>query len=178
MKRYILILFIILLFLPSCGKTNDGSKNSGTATINNVLNWDNTRQTWFSYGFLFSSGKLVSILDTPSPDITVDNDGTLGDIRLLDNNFSDSFFKAGEFSSSKSAIQAFDSLMKPVVLQWVVWADSLKPNQIWLYKSGSSHYSKLRIISTDSEVRSNKNYAECTFEWVYQPDGSLTFPGK
>jgi hypothetical protein len=64
------------------------------------------------------------------------------------------------------------------VTQWVVWADSLKPNQVWLYKSGNDHFSKLRIVSTVSEVRNNWNYAECTFEWVYQPDGTLTFTGK
>jgi hypothetical protein len=177
MKRYIPILFIVLFFLPSCRKTVD-NPTSGTATINNVLKMDPVLQDYYSYGFLFSAGNLVSTHNTPPPDISVDNNGTLGDIRLLDNNLLDSFFKAGDFADTRSARQAFDSLMIPVVKPYVVWADSIKPNQVWIFKTGDEHYAKLRIISTDSKVLDNRNYAECTFEWVYQLNGSLTFPGK
>jgi hypothetical protein len=56
--------------------------------------------------------------------------------------------------------------------------DSIRNNQIWIYRSGSENYSKFRIISTKSEPGNMRDYAECTFEWVYQPDGTLTFPGK
>jgi hypothetical protein len=72
----------------------------------------------------------------------------------------------------------FYNLTSFTVPEWKVWADSVMPNQIWIYRSGTEHYAKIRIISTVSETRSGHDYAECTFEWVYQPDGTLTFPGK
>jgi hypothetical protein len=177
MKRYILILFIALFFLPSCKKTVD-NPTSGTATINNVLKMDPVIQDYYSYGFLFSAGKLVTSHGTPPPDINIINDGSLGNLIFEANNLENSFYRVGQFSSAATAKSVFDNLTAPAVMQWVASADSLKENQIWLYKSGNDHYSKLRIISTVSEVRESRNYAECTFEWVYQPDGSLTFPGK
>jgi len=166
-----------LFFLPSCNKTDD-NPNSGTATINNVLNLDPVLQDYYSIGFLFSAGKLVSSHETPPPDINILNDGTLENLIFEANNLDNSFYKVGQYSNSSTAKNVFDTLAAPVVQQWVEWADLLKPNQVWLYKSGNEHYSKLRIISTVSEIRDFRDYAECTFEWAYQPDGSLTFPGK
>jgi len=177
MKRNILILLFTVFLLPSCRKVND-IPTSGTATINNNSHLDQTLQTYTYDGFLFSAGKLVSILGTPPPDITLINDGTLQNLILEADNLENSFFKVGQYSNVSSANNVFDTLTAPIVMQWVVWADSLKPNQVWLYKSGNEHYAKLRIISLVSEVRDSRNYAECNFEWVYQPDGSLTFPGK
>ncbi|MGA1977566.1 MAG: hypothetical protein ABSG89_06885 [Bacteroidales bacterium] len=175
MRRIPAILFLFIITLPACNKGNENS-SSGTATINNTLYMDQSLQTYYSYGFLFSSGKLVSILNTPPPDITINNDGTLGDLRLEADNFDNSFYKVGQYPDATTAKEVFDTLVSPTVLQWVVWADSLNSNQVWLYKSGNEHYSKIRIVSTISEVRDSLDYAECTFQWVYQPNGSLTFP--
>lgn len=182
MKRYILILFIALFFLPSCKKPFD-IPTSGTATINNILKLDPVLQDYYSLGFLFSAGELVSSHNTPPPDINIINDGTLKNLIFEADNRENSFYKVGQYSNSVTAKNVFDTLVSPVVLQWVVWADSLKENQVWLYKSGNEYYSKLRIISTLSqkrkaEVGDSIIYSECTFEWAYQPDGSLTFPGK
>ena len=174
MKRSLVIILLLALLPAGCRKGND-TKTSGTVTIDNRLYGT---MDYYALGFSFSKDSKISTHGNPGPDITIDNDGTLGDVRLLDNNFLDSFYKAGEFSDATSASQAFDMLMIPVVKQYVVWADSIKPNQIWIFKTGDDHYAKLRIISTDSKVIENRNYAECTFEWVYQPDGSFTFPVK
>ena len=57
-------------------------------------------------------------------------------------------------------------------------ADPINANQVWVYRTGTETYAKIRIISTVNEIRDDMPYGECTFEWVYQPDGSLTFPGK
>ncbi len=177
MERLLLIIFIILFSLTGC-KKNRIPDTSGTATINNTLAFDSNRQTYYAFGFLFSQAKLVSILDSPPPDITIDNDGTLYNLIIQANNYKNSFYKAGEYNNASSAKQAFNNLTAPSVPQWVVWADSVKADQVWIYKSGTDHYAKFRIISTVSETRSGRDYAECTFEWRYQPDGSLTFPAK
>jgi len=175
MRVWVYILPVLLLLMISCRK-NDDAPLSGEATINNLLVFDNSRQTYIGYGFLFSEAKLVSTAENPKPDITVDSDGT--NLFFQTNNLNESFFQTGEYDNPASAGEAFNNLTAPVVTQWSEWADMIEANQIWIYRSGSEHYAKIRIISTISEVRDTRDYAECTFEWVYQPDGSLTFPAK
>jgi hypothetical protein len=171
-------LFFILLFSflmqVSCNK-DDTPETAGTVTINNTRTLG---QTYYVYGFLFSAAKIVSTLENPPPDITIDSDGT--NLLLQANNLNNSFYKAGEYNDASSAETAYDNLKSATVSQseWEGLAYPLKAHQIWIYRSGTSHYAKFRIISTISEIRSGKDYAECTFEWEYQPDGTLTFPGK
>lgn len=170
----IFILFFSFAFLNSC-KKDDTPATSGTVTI------DNTRtlgQTYYSYGFLFSEARTASTLDKPPPDITVDSDGT--SLLLMADNLKNSFYNAGEYNDAASAGAAFNNLKSAVIqpAEWEGLAYAIKVNQIWIYRSGSDHYAKIRIISLIAEVRDERDYAECTFEWEYQPDGTLTFPGK
>jgi len=173
-KNLLFILLLSLLMQVSCSK-DDTPETSGTATINNTRTLGTT---YYVYGFLFSEAKKVSTLDTPPPDITIDSDGT--NLLLMANNLNNSFYKAGEFNDASSAETAYDNL-KTVTVQPTEWeglASPIKAYQVWIYRSGTNNYTKFRIISTISEVRSGKDYGECTFEWEYQPDGTLTFPGK
>jgi hypothetical protein len=175
MGRYSSILLFIALLLTACNK-NDDPDTSGTATINNELTLDPKLQTYIGYGFLFSEGKLVSNIDVPSPDIIVYRDGST--ISLEANNLKNSFSKYGEYADQASAKDAFNKLTSASASQWLASAVPLKENQVWLYRSGTDKYAKIRIISIKTEIRGTFEYAECTFEWVYQPDGTLTFPGK
>lgn len=175
MKKTALILLPVLLFLHSCTK-NDVIPTSGTVTIDNTLGFDQTNQAYFAFGFLFSKAELVSTLDNPPPDITVDSDGT--NLFLQTNNLKNSYCLNGNYDDEASAKEAFYKLTTVNVTQWLGLASPLKENQIWIYRSGKECYAKIRIIDIVSEERENRDYAECTFEWVYQPDGSLTFPGK
>lgn len=174
-NRLVSVILLLLLVLQGSCKKEATPETSGTVTI------DNTRtlaQTYYVFGFLFSEGKKVSTLENPPPDITIDSDGT--SLLLQANNLSNSFYKAGEYENESLAETAFDNL-KTITIATSAWeglAYPLKPHQIWIYRSGTSHYAKFRIISTISEIRNEKPYAECTFEWVYQTDGTLTFPGK
>ena len=177
MKRVSIILLAIFLILTGCKKDKTPSL-SGTVTIDNNLE-GNDKTGYYAYGFSFVLAKKVSTVDNPPPDITIDNDGTPANLVLQANNFKDSFYKAGEFADATAAQQAFKNLTSLPVPQpayWSEWAYLIKPNQIWIYRSGTEHFSKFRIISTNSEPRVPRDFAECTFEWVYQPDGSLTFP--
>ncbi|MCX6325092.1 MAG: hypothetical protein NT144_00345 [Bacteroidia bacterium] len=183
MKRSFIILLMFLPILSGCRKDNT-PRTSGTDTIDNNLYGTGP---YYAFGFSFSQAKKISILSDLKFDITIGNDGTLLNLILQTNNYLNSFYKVGEFADAASAEQAFKNLTSLTVPQWVVWADSIKANQVWLYRSGAEYYTKLRIISTISETRIvttvskdsiHRDYAECTFEWLYQPDGSLTFPGK
>ncbi|HNW56485.1 MAG TPA: hypothetical protein PLR88_00705 [Bacteroidales bacterium] len=173
MKKYLIILFSALLLI-SCDKDNKVS-TSGTFTINNILYGTGP---YYAYGFSFTSADKVQTIPVTEQCITIGNDGTIDNLIIQTNSLSNSFYLYGEYTDEASAKQAFDKLTIGTVNGWEEWAFSVKPNQIWLFRTKNETYAKLRIISTVSEVREEKNYAECTFEWVYQPDGTLTFPAE
>jgi hypothetical protein len=176
MKKIIIISLLILSFIHGC-KKDDQPPLSGTETINNDLFGT---QPYYAIGFSFSLGEKLSTLNNPPPDITIDNDNDPQELIFEANNRNNSFFMEGEYASTSEAILAFNNLTSIDIQesQWSGIGYHVRPNQIWIYRSGSEHYTKLRIISTKAESRSPRNYAECTFEWVYQPDGSLTFHGR
>jgi hypothetical protein len=175
MRKVVLILIPILILMHSC-KKEDVIPTSGTVTLNNTLAFNPVSQDYYAYGFLFSKAEKVTSNDTPAPDIMVDSDVT--SIFFQANNFRNSFYKSGEYADEASAKEAFKNITEVNATQWLGMATLLKSNQVWIYRSGTEHYAKLRIISTVMEVRNNLDYAECTFEWVYQPDALSTFPGK
>ncbi|MDO9341358.1 MAG: hypothetical protein Q7T72_12645 [Bacteroidales bacterium] len=176
MQRSFFILFIILTILSGCRK-DDTPRRSGTDTIDNTT-YKTT--TYYTFGFSFSKATKVSTLDSPGPDITinVNNDNPVNRLILQANNLENSFYKIGDYPDAASAVSAFNNLKTVGAYQWEGMADPINANQVWDYRTGSEHYAKIRIVSTKNEIRNNLPYGECTFEWLYQPDGSLTFPGK
>jgi len=176
MKKVVFILLTIFSVLLSCTK-KEATRTSGTDTIDNITYFSTT---YFSYGFSFSGAKLVSTNLNPGPDITiiVNDDSGIPRLTLLANNLKPSFFKVGDFADEASAKTAFDNLKTVSVTQWLDLADPVIPNQVWIYRSGSDTYTKFRIVNTINETRQSVPYGECTFQWLYQPDGSTTFPGK
>lgn len=166
----------LITILAGCTK-KEATRTSGTDTIDNITYFSTT---YFNYGFSFSGAKLVSTNINPGPDITiyVNVDNVTPRLTLQSNNLKPSFYKVGEFADVATAQSAFDNLKSVSVTQWYDMADSVNANEIWIYKSGTDDYTKFRIISTVNETRQSVAYGECTFQWVYQPDGSLTFPAK
>jgi hypothetical protein len=167
---------LLITILAGCTK-KEATRTSGTDTIDNITYFSTT---YYNYGFLFSGAKLVSTNTNPGPDITiyVNVDNGTPRLTLQSNNLKPSFYKIGEFADAATAQSAFDNLKSVSVTQWQEMADTLNANQLWIYRSGTDDYTKFRIISTVNETRQSVAYGECTFQWVYQPDGSLTFPAK
>ena len=176
MKKGIFIILTIFSVLSGCTK-KETTRTSGTDSIDNIVYFSTT---YYSYGFSFSGAKLVSTNLNPGPDITiyVNIDNATPRLTLQSNNLKPSFYKVGDFPDVSSAQSAFDNLKTVSVSQWQDMADPINANQVWIYKSGTEHYSKIRIVSTVNETRQGVAYGECSFQWVYQPDGSLTFPAK
>jgi hypothetical protein len=108
----------------------------------------------------------------------LNNDTVPSRLTLQNRSLRPSFYKVGEFADEAAAKAAFDNIRTVVAVQWTDMADPVIVNQIWIYRSGTDCYAKIRIISTINEVRQLVPYGECTFQWVYQTDGSSTFPGK
>ena len=177
-KNLLFILFLLFLIQASC--TKDEPPVSGNQTIETTLYGSGP---YYAYGFSFSQAKEISTLEDPGPDITlladVDVDGTtIRRLMLQTENLSNSFSKYGEYPNATSAETAYNNLTSATVTQWVEWVDTLKSHQVWIFRTDNEHYAKFRIINTVAEERGGKPYGECTFEWDYQPDGTLTFPGK
>jgi hypothetical protein len=173
MKKIAFILLITAQFITACTKV-EPVRTSGVDKIDNIV-YQST--SYYSYGFSFSTAKLVSN-ENQVCDIVlfVNSDTPVRRLTFQTNNLKASFFKVGEFADEAAAIAAFDNLGTVSVTTWADWADPVLPNQIWLYRSGTDKYAKIRIKSTINEIRSTLPYGECTFQWVYQPDGSATFP--
>jgi hypothetical protein len=176
MKRPLFLIVLLLFFLTGCKKDNS-TRTSGTDTIDNTLYGTGP---YYAYGFYFPGAQKISSLETPGPDIIiyVNIDNSVSRLTLQANNLKPSFFKIGDYPDAASAISAFNNLKTVGTYQWTEMADPISSNQVWVYRTGNDQYAKLRIISTVNEIRNNLDYGECTFEWLYQPDGSLTFPGK
>ena len=173
MSKSLIPILLIILILTGCEK--DKIPLSGTVTIDNTLQGTTT---YYAMGFSFEKAAKVSTLQQQGYDIVITNDGTVSNLILQANNYRDSFSLAGQYNDEAAAKQAFAALTSPVVNNWVVWAYGIRPNQIWIYRTDKDTYAKIRIISTESLARPPRDFAACTFEWAYQPDGTLTFPGK
>jgi hypothetical protein len=176
MKKSILIFLVIVVTATGCTKT-EKTATSGIVTIDNTVY---VTTSYYSLGFSFSQARLISNMKTPGPDITVYVNKDISPYRLIfqANNLLPSFYKYGEFADEAATIDAFNNLTTFTASQWTDMADPIRPNQIWIYRSGSECYTKIRIISTVNEIRQDFAYGECKFEWVYQPDGSTTFPAE
>ncbi len=174
MKRQLVLFLAIISILSGCTK-KEATRTSGIDTIDNITYFGTT---YYNYGFLFSGAKLVKTYPSPGPDITiyVNIDNVTPRLTLQSNNLNPSFYKVGDFPDATTAQTAFDNLKTVAVTQWQDMADPIIDNQVWIYKSGTGNYTKIRIVSTVNETRSSIAYGECTFQWVYQSDGSSTFP--
>jgi hypothetical protein len=176
MKKILSIFLILAVASVSCNK--DENKYSGTVTIDNELFGAGP---YYGYGFSVPTGEKVSTLNSPLDLISLfvdfDVDFTVRKIYMSVNNYKNSFYKYGEYSNEAAASEAFNNLKTFTATQWAELADPIMPNQIWLFKTSDDKYAKIRIISTFSEKREGMPFpfAECTFEWVYQPDGTQTF---
>ncbi|MBN2634174.1 MAG: hypothetical protein JXR66_11495 [Bacteroidales bacterium] len=177
MNRLFLVILFLILVLSSC-KDPDyriDPDTSGTVTIDNTLFGTGP---YYAIGFNFDRALKISSLATPKPDITLGYDEGSAIFFLQTNAGINGFHLTGEYPDQTLAKEAFDNLTTFNVNDWEEWANPLKVNQVWLYRSADEHYAKIRIIALSAEDLDPRDYAECTFEWVYQPDGSLTFPGK
>lgn len=174
MRQLSIILLALVLTLSSC-EEEVKVRTSGTDTIDNTT-YQST--TYYVYGFSFSQGKLVSTIGQPGPDIIVyvNKDNTPFRLTLQSNTLKPSFYKVGDYPDENSAKTAFDNLKTFTATQWTDMADPIAANQIWIFRSNEDTYTKFRIVSTVNEIRQTLPYGECTFQWVYQPDGTTTFP--
>jgi hypothetical protein len=176
MKSSFLIILVLSVVLAGCKKT-DTPAGSGTITIDNTT-FQST--TYYVFGFSFSKAAKVSTLEVPGPDILVyvNADTPPARLTLQADNLNPSFYKIGDYLDAQSATTAFNELKTVGTYNWTEMADPIASNQVWVYRTSTNCYAKMRIISAVIDDTKTPVFGECTLQWVYQPDGSTTFPAK
>lgn len=169
------VFFLVCITTPGCKK--DKQPYSGTDTIDNTL--VPSGQVFAVFGFSFEEGKVLSNLEPPGPDITInlqtDFDGNVTGKYFDSNRLVESFALAGEYSGASEAIAAFDNLLEVGTRTWQLAAWGVEENQVWLFKTSEGNYVKFRIIEIQVDEQADPPYIEVTFEWRIQPDGADIF---
>lgn len=180
MRYGIYILLSVLLALVSCKSEDDNRK--GIAVIDNMLY--ESGQAYYAMGFHFSTASLKRTDGTPFPDITlIAETGAGAAVTSVVFNgppalTSFPFSLYGTYQNKNAAAEAFDKL-KSFEVSAFTWSElgrQVAENQVWLYRSTDSRFAKLVILEVITEERDGLPFAECRFRWVYQPDGTATFP--
>jgi hypothetical protein len=168
---------VVLLLFAGCG--SEGQKTSGTITLTNELY--EADSYYYALGLSYEEAKEVPTLP----------DAYRADLKLLAgpvttggpvvafltaNTLDPPFALAGAYGSESEAKTGFTGLKTIGSYSWIDLAAPLAANQVWIIRNRDATYAKLRIIKVTLDAAASPAEASCTFEWVWQPDGSATFP--
>ncbi|MDZ7633698.1 MAG: hypothetical protein U5L72_04335 [Bacteroidales bacterium] len=176
MKLMLLPALALMIVFTGCG--GDDRQNSGTITLTSELY--EAESYYYALGLSFDEGKEVPTLpDQYRADITVQAGplvtGGPEVAYLSANTLNPPFALTGEYATEGDARNAFEGLTSVGTLSWIELAAPLKANQVWVVKTRDNKYAKLRTIEVTLTTVPAR-LATCRLEWVYQPDGSTTFP--
>jgi hypothetical protein len=179
LKRQSFILLLVMPVLLTACKPEKQVPVRGSVTIDNTLYGDGP---YYAFGFTFATASLTTTRETPQPDVVVlaetDLQGSFTGAFLNTSSFLPPYYLHGEYANADVAQAAFNALDSvPADITWIELGQPLAINQVWVFRTREEKYAKIRIIDISGEDRSGVAFAECTFEWAYQPDGSTIFPG-
>ena len=179
MKPGLISALAAILLFSGCG--GEEQRTSGTITLSNELYDEGSY--YYAMGFSFDEAKEVPTLpDAYRADIKLIagavTDGGPVVAFLSANTLNPPFALTGTYPSESAAKSAFSALTSVGSQTWTDLAAPLEANQVWVMKTRDATYAKLRIISVTLNSAVNPPSATCTLDWVWQPDGSPTFPGK
>jgi len=181
MKRFIWLLLGCISLITCCDEDNP-TPTSGEVTITSELILEGSTYTF--NGFSFEKGKVVSYnpqsTATP-PDLIVTPHNSVDEVvavlQIL-NNVQEKHLLglAGEFEEWSSAKEFFMNYTQIAdSVSFAVWAKPTLKNQVWIVKTLSENYGKILIKDMQAYLNLTTPYAEITFQWAYQPDGTRVF---
>jgi len=95
---------------------------------------------------------------------------------LLDSpNQNKSFSLTAEFRDSSLALQYFNYYNNIIDSNYVSLANPLEKNQVWTFRTSANKFGKILIKDVKAFVKDTENYAETTFLWEFQPNGTSKF---
>lgn len=174
---------VLVLTLLAAGCKRDDQQFSGTITLTNELYGGDPY--YYALGLSFDEAKAVPTLpDQERADITLMAGmipgGTTVEPFLSANTLEPAFALMGEYATESEAVTAFRALKDASSLSsafsFLDLAAPLKKNQVWVVRTRDHTFAKIRIIDVVLDTAPNPDFASCRLEWVWQPDGSATFP--
>jgi len=170
---------IILSLLTTCRK-EEKVKLSGESVISTKLYGTGP---YYTYGFSFSTGKNHPYPGSGSVRIDLvaqaltDLQGNLTGVLLASPENDKAFYTNGTFGDSSSALAFFSGYSEVKTTSFSALSDTIAVNQVITYRSVVPTYAKILITSVKFLPDNlTGQYAEVTFRWVYQPDGTTLFP--
>lgn len=173
------MVFLLLLSLICC-KKEEKAKLTGEAVISTRLYGTGP---YYTNGFSFSTGKNHPYPGTSGVRIDLvaqavtDLQGNLTGVMLGSPDNDKAFFTNNTFSSLAEAESFFSGYTEVGPVAFSALSDTIQPFQVITFRSVVPTYAKMLITSLKF-FRGDQTgqYAEVSFRWVYQPDGSTTFP--
>lgn len=173
---YLVFISLLLLLVTRCSREEEDSF-SGINTIESTLYGD--AAGYYALGFSFDQGKSIPTNGQPRPDITVlpitDTEGDVAGAYLDTPILVAPFGFKGEFASGAEASAFYDNLTVATSSSWMLSANPVKENQVWIFRTTEGNYAKFRVIELKGENRATGPWASMKFEWMVQPDGSESF---
>ena len=177
MKLRLIPVLAATLFFAGCG--GDDQVTSGTITLTNEL-YDGGSY-YYAMGLSFDEAKEVPTLpDANRADITLMAGAvtTGGPVLpfLTSNTLDPPFALVSNHVTDAESVNAFRALKTVGSYTWIDLAAPISTNQVWVVKTRDAKYAKLRIVRLTLDTSVSPAVATCKLEWVWQPDGSATFP--
>lgn len=180
-NKIIITSLVLILGFAGCKKDEPSIITSGTATLTSTLVQEESTYSYF--GFSFEKGgvsKYNPETSTEWPDIVITPiQEPSGDVTgaYLDspNIIENSFNLTAEFDVESSATEFFNNYKTVNVTTYTKLAKPILKYQVWTFKTSNKLFAKLLIVDVQTDLKNNTPYAETTFKWVYQPDGSNEF---
>ena len=176
----ILSISVLLLFAFSGCEKEENPDTSGEATLTSDRFLEGS--TYSIYGFSFEQGEVIKYNPAGEgiiPDffiMPVTGTGGQPTGALLDSpNQNKSFSLTAEFSDSSLALQYFSDYKNIIDSNYVSLANPLEKNQVWTFRTAANKFGKILIKDVKAFVKDTENYAETTFLWEFQPDGTPEF---
>ena len=181
MKKEIIITGLVLILgFAGCKKDEPSIITSGTATLTSTRFREGS--TYSYYGFSFEKGgvsKYNPETSTEWPDIVIipiqEPSGDVTGAFLDSPNIDNSFNLTAEFDDETRATDFFNNYKTVDVTNFLKLAKPILKYQVWTFKTGKKLFAKLLITDVQAYIKVSTPYAETTFKWVYQPDGSNEF---
>ncbi len=174
------MILMLILSVVSCGKEEVPLR--GTVTLSSkILPSD---LSFYAVGFNFTTARFSRTDQTPFPQIVLRADTDVSGLITAvsfngDTGFAYSpFALEGSYGTAAEASAAFNAL-NDIDPSDYVWSEMGRPvtvNQVWLFRTRDERYARMRILAVSEIYSEDAPYAECRFEWVFQPDGSTSFP--
>ena len=178
MGKLLALLALVGTVCLSCRKEDkEEPQNTGEVTLSSERLQSPTG--WDFYGFSFETGKISVYTITSSlyPDLAVEDVELIDSVNidLRSSNDQDAFYRNGTFTTAAEAESYFNDYVEVTATGFVPIAYSIRENQVWTVQTLSKRFAKIWIKKIDVVAGSQSEYANVTFEYSYQPNGSKIF---